>query len=184
MGVFNEQSYNHPFARGIQGAPGVGFNLTADGNYDMVNKKLRNVGAPASNTDAATKKYVDENSGGGKTSLLTVDSNIAFQDRFRILNLKSPSDADEPLTKQYADARFLYRDVSHAMVGNLNMNNNRVLNLPAPTQDHQPVTRSYGHSNYLNVDGKTAMVGDLNMGNKKISNLATPTANTNAATKK
>ena len=38
MGVFNEQSFDHPFARGIQGAPGVGFSLTEDGNYDM-NKK-------------------------------------------------------------------------------------------------------------------------------------------------
>ena len=28
MGIFNEQSYNHPFARGIQGAPGVGFSLS------------------------------------------------------------------------------------------------------------------------------------------------------------
>lgn len=29
MGIFNEQSDNqHPFAKGIQGAPGVGFNLT------------------------------------------------------------------------------------------------------------------------------------------------------------
>ena len=64
MGIFNEHSYNHPFARGIQGTPGVGFSLTADGNYDMVGKKLRNVGAPASNTDSATKKYLDENSGG------------------------------------------------------------------------------------------------------------------------
>ena len=56
MGIFNEQSYNHPFARGIQGAPGVGFNLTGDGNYDMTNKKLRNVGVPTSSADAATKK--------------------------------------------------------------------------------------------------------------------------------
>ena len=39
MGIFNEQSFDHPFAKGIQGAPGVGFNLTADGNYDMVSKK-------------------------------------------------------------------------------------------------------------------------------------------------
>ena len=38
MGIFKEQSFDHPFARGIQGAPGVGFSLTADGNYDM-NKK-------------------------------------------------------------------------------------------------------------------------------------------------
>ena len=87
MGIFNEHSYNRPFARGIQGAPGVGFSLTSHGNYDMQSKKLRNVGALVSNTDAAKKKYVDENSGGGKTSLLTVDSNRDMKDSYRILNL-------------------------------------------------------------------------------------------------
>ena len=71
MGIFNEQSFDHPFARGIQGAPGVGFSLTADGNYDMLGKKLTNVGAPKSDTDSATKKYVDDNSSGSpKTSQL------------------------------------------------------------------------------------------------------------------
>ena len=38
MGIFNEQSFDHPFAKGIQGAPGVGFSLTSNGNYD-INKK-------------------------------------------------------------------------------------------------------------------------------------------------
>ena len=39
MGIFNEHSSNqHPFVKGLQGAPGVGFNLTVDGNYDMVGK--------------------------------------------------------------------------------------------------------------------------------------------------
>ena len=68
MGIFNEHSHNNPFVRRIQGAPGVGFNLTSSGDYDMINKKLRNIGAPASNTDTATKKYVDDNSGDGNTS--------------------------------------------------------------------------------------------------------------------
>ena len=58
MGIFNEQSFDHPFAREIQGAPGVGFNLTSSGDYDMINKKLRNVGAPSANTDAATKSML------------------------------------------------------------------------------------------------------------------------------
>ncbi|CAH3027248.1 unnamed protein product, partial [Porites evermanni] len=61
MGIFNEHSYNNPFARGIQGAQGVGFNLTSDGNYDMVGKKLTNVGDGVNPSDAATKKYVDDN---------------------------------------------------------------------------------------------------------------------------
>ena len=58
MGIFNEQSFDHPFARGIQGAPGVGFSLTADGNYDMNKKRLTNVGAPSVNTDGATKNML------------------------------------------------------------------------------------------------------------------------------
>ena len=109
MGIFNEQSLDHPFSRGIQGAPGVGFSLTADGNYDMSAKKLTNVGAPTDDKDAATKKYVDDNvtSGGGSsstppvTSKLVVDSNIDMKDQYRLLNLKSPLDDDEPATKRY-----------------------------------------------------------------------------------
>ena len=73
MGILNEHSSGQQYARGIQGAPGVGFNLTEDGNYDMVNERLTNVGAPTSNTDAATKKYVDDNSGGGTSSNFTID---------------------------------------------------------------------------------------------------------------
>ena len=59
MGIFNEQSFDHPFAKGIQGAPGVGFNLTADGNYDMVGKKLTNLGDGVSPSDAVTRKQLD-----------------------------------------------------------------------------------------------------------------------------
>ena len=104
MGIFNEHSSNqHPFARGIQGAPGVGFNLTADGNYDMVGKKLTNVGLPTSDTDSATKKYVDDNSGGGKTSLITVDSNIDMKNQFSITKLKTPSNDKDAATKKYVD---------------------------------------------------------------------------------
>ena len=46
------------FAKGIQGAPGVGFNLTPNGNYDMVSKKLTNVGDGTDPNDAVTKKTI------------------------------------------------------------------------------------------------------------------------------
>ena len=41
------------------GLPGVGFKLTEDGDYDIDNKKLRNVAEPELNSDASTKQYVD-----------------------------------------------------------------------------------------------------------------------------
>ena len=133
MGISNKQSFDHPFAKGIQGAPGVGFSLTADGNYDMNKKKLTNVGTPSDNTDAATKKYVDDNSSGSPTtSRLTVDSDIDMKDRYRILNLKAPSDVDEAATKSYADNNFLNLNGTKKMTGNLDMDNNQILNLPAP----------------------------------------------------
>ena len=185
MGIFNEQSLDHPFARGIQGAPGVGFNLTSSGDYDMINKKLRNVGAPSANTDAATKKYVDDNSSGSpSTSLLTVDSNIDMKDTYRIQNLITPQDSKDPATKYYVDNTFLDRDGSYPMKGNLNMDNNRIFNLPAPNGSNQPTPLAFTDLKYLHVNGTNKMTNNLNMDNKKIIKLRQPTDSTDGATKK
>ena len=45
--------------RGLQGTPGVGFSLTKDGNYDMVNKKPKNVGEGVESSDAITKHQLE-----------------------------------------------------------------------------------------------------------------------------
>ena len=184
MGIFNEQSLDHPFAKGIQGAPGVGFNLTSSGDYDMINKKLRNVGAPSANTDAATKKYVDDNSSGSpKTSQLTVDSNIDMKNH-RITNLITPQDSKDPATTYYVDNTFLDRDGSYPMKGNLNMDNNQILNLPAPAGPKQPTPLAFTDLKYLNVGGTNKMTNNLDMDNKGIIHLKTPTNDTDGATKK
>ena len=185
MGILNEQTFDHPFAKGIQGAPGVGFSLTANGNYDIDQKRLTNVGAPSNNTDAATKKYVDDNSGGTPTTTrLTVDSNIDMKNRYRITNLSTPLDGKEPPTKDYVDNTFIDRDGSYPMKGNLNMDNNQILNLPAPTGRKQPTPLAFSDMKYLHVAGTNKMTNNLNMDNKKIINLRPPTSNTDAATKK
>ena len=182
MGIFNEHSSNqHQFARGLQGAPGVGFNLTSDGNYDMVGKKLTNVGNPSSKTDAATKKYVDENSGGGKTSLLTVDSDIDMKGSFRILKLKDPSDANEAATKNYTDSNFFYRDGSQPMTGDIDMNSKKIKNLPIPTVNGDAANKKYVDDSkvdgnaFVKLDGTRSMTGNLNMNNNRIYNIPNPT---------
>ena len=185
MGIFNEQSFDHPFVRGIQGAPGVGFSLTADGNYDMNKKRLTDVGAPSDNTDAATKKYVDDNSSGSPTtSRWTVDSDIDMKDRYRLLNLKSPSDADEAATKSYTDNNFLNLDGTKKMSGNLDMDNKQILNLPAPMGGKQPTPLAFTDLKYLHVAGTNKMTNNLNMDNKSIIHLKPPTNPTDAAAKK
>ena len=178
MGIFNEQNFDHPFAKGIQGAPGVGFSLTADGNYDMNKKRLTNVGAPSANTDAATKKYVDDNSGGSPTTTrLTVDSNIDMKDRFRILNLKHPVDSDEPATKQYSDSRFLDRNGSRTMIGNLSMNNNKIIKVGTPTVNDDAATKKYvdDKSSESVPTSRLTVDSNINMGDQyRITNLSTP----------
>ena len=62
MGIFNQHSNNQPhqsFLRGLRGSPGVGFSLTRDGNYDMNNKKLKNVGEGVEISDAITKHQLE-----------------------------------------------------------------------------------------------------------------------------
>ena len=62
MGIFNQHSNNKPhqsFLRGLRESPGVGFSLTRDGNYDMNNKKLKNVGEGVESSDAVTKHQLE-----------------------------------------------------------------------------------------------------------------------------
>ena len=184
MGIFNEQSFGHPFAKGIQGAPGVGFSLTANGNYDINKKRLTNVGAPTDNNDSATKKYVDDNSSRSSTTHLKVDSNIDMKNTYRITNLSTPLDGKEPPTKDYVDNTFLDRDGSYPMKGNLNMDNNRIFNLPAPNGGNQPTPLAFTDLKYVARDGSSTMTNNLNMDNKKIINLRPPTSDNDVTNKK
>ena len=129
----------------------------------MVNKKLGNVGALASNTDAATKKYVDENSSGGKTSLL----------KHHLMQMNRPQNNTQTVI-------LFYRDGSHPMTGDVNKNNNKIENLPTPTTDGNAATKKYADDNkvdgsvFLKLDGTRKMTGNLDMNNKQINNLPLP----------
>ena len=49
---------NKTSGQGERGKPGVGFNLTTDGNYDMVNKKLVNMAEGTAPTRGATSSKI------------------------------------------------------------------------------------------------------------------------------
>ena len=149
----------------------MGFNLTSDGDYDMVNKKLRNVGAPNSNNDAATKKYVDDNSSGSLlSSKLTVDSNIDMNQKM-IKNLYPPQDINDSATKFYVDTKFLQVSGSNSMIGNLNMNSKKIVNVNAPTNQNDASNKKYVDDTV----GSQKMTGNIDMNNNRIYNLPTPT---------
>ena len=200
MGIFNEHT-DKSFAKGIQGAPGVGFNLTCDGDYDITNKKLKNVGAPSDNTDAATKKYVDDNSSGSfdDSSLLKKDGSRKMtgnlnMDNNKIYNLPAPDGPKQPTPLAFTDLKYLHVTGTNSMSNNLNMNNKKINHLAPPIDLNDATNKKYvddtlllnniAMQNYLKKDGSVAMTGNLNLGSKKIVSLATPTTNTDAATKK
>ena len=66
MGIFNDNIHNPHQSqvmtgpRGQPGPPGIGFKLTSNGNFNINNKRLTNVGAPTDDDDATTKEYVDD----------------------------------------------------------------------------------------------------------------------------
>ena len=129
----------------------------------MQNKKLVDVAEPTVNTDASTKKYVDDEIG----------------------------KASAGHTSNLGD--YVKKDGSVAMTGDLNVGNHKIVNLRhAPTDDYDAANKKYVDdelnsvdlSVYLKRDGTNSMTGDLNVGNQKITNVATPVNNTDASTKK
>ena len=194
MGIFNEQSSNHPFARGIQGAPGVGFNLTTDGNYDMIGKKLTNVGDGTDPSDAVTRKQLD-NAGVGD-----IAANINLKNSYNIQNSKKrtfdqlKADTESVVSYEEVKENFIGINEAEAMKTYLDMGDNFIYNVKTPTANDQASNKSYVDTtatntinaaalihatkaelaDYLKKDGNDKMTGNLNMDNNRIFNLPLP----------
>ena len=100
--------------RGEPGLPGIGFNLTDDGNFDLDSKRLTDVADPVDDGDAATKKYVDDEN---------VRQDIA-------INSKAEGD------------RVLLLDGSKSMTGNLQMGSKKITDLGDGSDDGDAVNYS------------------------------------------
>ena len=188
MGIFKKQSYNHPFARGIQGAPGVGFSLTADGNYDMIGKKLTNVGDGTDPSDAVTRKQLD-NAGVGD---ITADINLKNSYKRTFNQLKA--DTESLVSYEEVKENFIGINEAEAMKTYLDMGDNYIYNVKTPIANDQASNKSYVDTtatntinaaalihatkaelaDYLKKNGTTPMTGNLNMDGKRIFNLPSP----------
>ena len=102
--------------RGLRGSPGIGFSLTRDGNYDMNNKKLKNVGEGVESSDAVTKHQLEVamNSKADKASLTTfvktnspeVGGDLDMKG-FSIKNMKVTPGGDANATsRKYVDGKL------------------------------------------------------------------------------
>ncbi|CAH3150041.1 unnamed protein product [Porites evermanni] len=178
------------------------------GNLNMDNKKIINLRPPTSNTDATTKKYVDD-AIPDTSSFIKKDGSVVMTGDFntgghKILNLRTPTTNSEPATKKYVDdktssggssggsldlSNYLKKDGTVTMTGNLNLGNKKIVGLATPTSNTDAATKKYVDDNsgspdlsdYLEKDGSVAMTGNLNLGNNKILNLSDPTTDQQAA---
>ena len=170
MGIFNQHSNNQPhqsFLRGFRGSPGVGFSLTRDGNYDMNNKKLKNVGEGVESSDAITKHQLETainskiNTSPSLNNYVKKDSPEVAADLdmkgYAIKNLKlTPTSNTSASSKRYVDQKaaskadksdlnqYLKLDGSKQTSGNIQMNGKRVVGLTnVPAYNGEATNKRY-----------------------------------------
>ena len=154
MGIFNDNSQNNntggsgqPGLPGPKGDPGIGFKLTADGNFDINGKLLTNVAGPVNGDDATNKNYVD---------VENTKQDIAIADK------ASKNDLDSKLNI----------DGSNSMNANLNLNNNKIINLKNGTDNgdavnyRQLIEKTNNHQNNYHLQPSFNFY--KNFGDKKI----------------
>lgn len=130
-GLLNYKSSGSGTSRGQRGLPGVGFKLTASGDYDMENKQLKNLKNPTDNQDACTKAYTDDHLHTDGTRPMS--GNLDMQNN-KIINVADPTNNKDVVNLQKLNSvvvnkanktDVLLLDGSQAMTGNLNVGNKK-----------------------------------------------------------
>ena len=181
----------------VKGLPGVGFKLTDAGDYDIQNKKLRNVASPQTNNDVTTKSYVDNK------ALLVDGSNKMLG----VLNM------DNRRVENVAPARHGYSDAVSSLHLNtfffdlntndgkieaqnpIDMKNEKISNLAEGTDNSDAITKHQLEtglapkadktelSNYLKRDGTVSVTGNFDFGDNIITKVGNGSQSTDVVNK-
>ena len=178
----------------VKGLPGVGFKLTDAGDYDMQNKKLRNVASPETNNDVTTKSYVDNK------ALLVDGSNKMLgalnMDNRRIENVAPARHGFSDAVSSLHLTTFFFdlntNDGKIEAQNPIDMKNEKISNLAEGTDNSDAITKHQLEtglapkadktelSNHLKKDGSIALTNNLDLGDNKIVNVKEATSGTDA----
>ena len=181
----------------VKGLPGVGFKLTDNGDYDMQNKKLRNVASPETNNDVTTKSYVDNK------ALLVDGSNKMLgalnMDNRRIENVAPArhgfSDAVSSLHLHTFFFDLNTNDGKIEAQNPIDMKNEKISNLAEGTDNSDAITKHQLEtglapkadktelSNYLKRDGTVSVTGNFDFGDNIITKVGNGSQSTDVVNK-
>ena len=181
----------------VKGLPGVGFKLTDAGDYDMQNKKLRNVASPETNNDVTTKSYVDNK------ALLVDGSNKMLgalnMDNRRIENVAPArhgfSDAVSSLHLHTFFFDLNTNDGKIEAQNPIDMKNEKISNLAEGTDNSDDITKHQLEtglapkadktelSNYLKRDGTVSVTGNFDFGDNIITKVGNGSQSTDVVNK-
>ena len=194
-GKLPEDTFSHEkIIEIVKGLPGVGFKLTDAGDYDMQNKKLRNVASPETNNDATTKSYVDNK------ALLVDGSNKMLgalnMDNRRIENVAPARHGQSDAVSSLHLHNFYFdlntNDGKIEAQNPIDMKNEKISNLAEGTDNSDAITKHQLQTglapkadktelaNCLKKDGSIALTNNLDLGDNKIVNVKEATSGTDA----
>ena len=181
----------------VKGLPGVGFKLTDAGDYDIQNKKLRNVASPETNNDVTTKSYVDNK------ALLVDGSNKMLgalnMDNRRVENVApvrhgfSDTVSSLHLNTYYMD--FNVDDDKLEMQNPIDMMDQKISNLAEGTDNSDAITKHQLETglapkadktelaSYLKRDGSISITSDFDFGDNKITKVGNGSQSTDVVNK-
>ena len=181
----------------VKGLPGVGFKLTDDGDYDIQNKKLRNVASPQTNNDATTKSYVDNKAllvDGSNKMLGALDMNSR-----RIENVApGRHNTADALTHLQFEAFYYDLNTDSGFIeaqSPIDMKNEKISNLAEGTDNSDAITKHQLETglapkadktelaSYLKRDGSISVTSDFDFGDNKITKVGNGSQSTDVVNK-
>ena len=181
----------------VKRLPGVGFKLTDDGDYDIQNKKLRNVASPETNNDVTTKSYVDNK------ALLVDGSNKMLgalnMDNRRVENLAPARHGySDAVSSLHLNTFFFDLNTNDGKIeaqNPIDMKNEKISNLAEGTDNSDAITKHQLEtglapkadktelSNYLKRDGTVSVTVNFDFGDNIITKVGNGSQSTDVVNK-
>lgn len=164
-------SNNSSSSRVLRGPPGQGFKLTDNGDYDMENKRLTNIGVPRDDGDAITGREFDNLA---RHALKINFANLKY-DAGKVTIRQTNEPVDE-----YDLVNLRYLRKNYVMYGKdgVNLNNNRLFNVKGPPISDSDII----NNRYLNSVIPAQQRDKWDFKAKRLTNCSDPTAMSDCVT--